>query len=196
MRNYIVFLLILVYAATYSQVNTVYYDLDQNLISKSDFDALDESIYFKQEKRKDSLKIYFIGNKESHGTLDATQKSQFFSLLEKITSKKIYKEANTLIHFYQEDSPHVQKSIENRKYWRWNKRYPKRINAFIICSKESKIDVSKSKKLHLDTYNIIKRLFLKNSQTAIGHIFIKTDGSFKVLDGASKNIFCLLDSAL
>jgi hypothetical protein len=161
-------------------------------ISEKDYRALNSRETFIKETENDSLIFKTIFQRKNIIQLDSIGHNQFKMFLKKIIGEDFYDYKHTIIHLYR-SSDKLYKDVSNKGYWEWIETNSNKYQSFFIGTKDSDINVEKNKHIYVDEYDYLKKLFFKNSDFSINHIFLKPNGEIYYYFGI-ENIVYVLDS--
>lgn len=178
MKQIIIIFFLLISPLTYCKINNI--DSDESLSKTKISKLLDKTKVIKTN----SPDIY-------NGQLDSLQQSQINIYLEKIIGSEYDKSKKTMIHLYKEQGGNLKKDVKNKKYWSWINTNSKKYQAFLIGTKNSKIQEEKKNHIYEDSYNLFENLFFKESNFKINHILIKPTGEFSIIYGHDDILYVL-----
>ncbi|WP_055435689.1 hypothetical protein [Lacinutrix algicola] len=186
MKNLIFLLLILIYSQNCSaqkSKKTIYLDEKNKEISKEKFKSIDKNKLYIIKSKSDNQRIKKIIYKENYSKLDSNQLNQVYSALKKIIGSDFNPNKNTLIHLFDENNKHLEKVLENERYWSWIYAHSDKIQSYVFGSKDSEIKEDITKSVFFDKYDLIKNLFITNKDFKINHVFIEPNGKIIVFYG-------------
>lgn len=179
-------------AFSQSNKKPVYFYFDNQEISKKEFEKLDERKIFIKEIEKDTAIIRNVYLHKNIGKLDSVQHYQINMFLQKIVGEDFSVQKKTMIHLYNKNDAKLYKDSKFKKYWKWIKNNSDRYQAFLIGTKDSQIEEDKKNHIYLDSHNLLKNIFFKNSDFEINHLLIKPNGEIYIYYGLN-DILNVLD---
>lgn len=169
-----------------------YYYFQNNEITKTDFDSLDNRRIYTRIIENDTSIIKNIYLHKNIGKLDSIHLRQITMLLTKIIGSEFNQEKKTILHFYSKNDKNIYRDSKYKKYWKWIKNNSSRYQSFLIGTKDSQIKPNKKKHIYLDQYGLIEKLFFKSSDFEINHLLIKPNGEIYIYFGLN-DILHVLD---
>ena len=137
---------------------------------------------------EDRITVHFLSQNFIKGKLTQTENEQVRLMIEKIIGKDIDRNKVISIHLYKKNDKNLQHDIKYKRYWKWVKKNPSRIEGYLIGNKDSGIIPSPEKHVYVDSYNFFYNTFFGNSELDYNHIIFKTDGTYKLYHGNYDNL--------
>lgn len=190
-------LLILLFSfAAFSQAQDkpTYFYLENEEIDKDQFAKLDERKTYHKEVVTDTAVFVKAYQHRNIGQLDSVQHAQINVFLEKNIGKKYDSNRKNMIHLYAKNDDKIQKDAQFKKYWKWISRNRDRYNSYLIGTKTSQIEADQKNHMYIDSYDLLRNLFFKDSDFDINHLLIKPSGEVYVFFGMD-DILGVLDYA-
>ncbi|SDR66310.1 hypothetical protein [Christiangramia echinicola] len=179
----LIILIITIKSNSQSVQKHTYLDNYNNKLTSEKFNELRTKNVTIQKTHKKDISIQKILYKQKVVELDSIQLNQIQQLLEKMTNNSFSETKNTMIHIFESNNEIYSESIENKRYWRWIKTNRKRIQAFLIGSRDSNIVTNSKKNTYVDGLDILKKIFFTDSRFKINHIYLEPNGTVKVFYG-------------
>ena len=195
MRKIFIIILLISFTNIYSQKKKLYFDNYNNEISFKRFEELKEKNIEIQWAENDTILIQKIFYKQKVVKLDSIQLKQVQQFLSKIIGEDYTYEKRTVIHLFDSPNNVFKKSINYKKYWNYIRRNRKKLQSFIIGTKNSGIQKNKNFYVFLDQYDMLRKLFIPDSMFEINHIFIEPNGINKIFYGYD-DILTMLDFSI
>ena len=168
------------------------YYFQNNEITKTEFESLDNNKTYHKRIINDSL---IIETKYPHkiiGKLDSVQLKQITMFLQKVIGSEFEKEKKTIIHLYRKNNGNAYNDSKHKRYWKWIKNNSNKYQSFLIGTKNSEIKPIKENHIYIDKYDLLERLFFKISDFETNHLLIKPNGEIYIYFGV-EDILTVLD---
>jgi hypothetical protein len=171
-----------------SNKDVKYADAKGVYISEKKFNECLKAGYPTKTIEEDGITIHFLSQNFIVDKLTQTENEQVRLIIDKIVGKDIDRNKAISIHLYKKNDKKLQHDIKYKRYWRWIKKNPNRIEAFLIGDKNSGITPNPEKHVYIDSYNFFYNTFFNNSELDYNHIIFKPDGTYKLYHGNYDNL--------
>ncbi|MBU2949747.1 hypothetical protein KO493_03435 [Tamlana agarivorans] len=171
------------------------YYFQDNLITEAQFKSLDKRKIYTKTIENDTLRIEQVYRHKKIGKLDSIQFHQINMLLKKMVGTEFNPEIKTMIHLYSNNDKAIYRDSKNKKYWKWIKTNANRYQSFLIGTKTSRVEPQAKNHIYLDQYNVLERLFFKDSEFKTNHLLIKPDAEIYTYFGL-EDISYVLDASI
>ncbi|MCX7549435.1 hypothetical protein [Xanthomarina sp. F2636L] len=160
-----------------------YADAKGVYISEKRFNECLKAGYPTTTIEEDRIIVHFLSRNYFEGKLTQTENEQVRLMVEKIVGKDIDSNKTIAIHLYKKNDKQLQRDIKYKRYWKWIKKNPNRIEAFLIGNKDSGIIPNPEKHVYVDSYNFLNNTFFNNSELDYNHLAFKPDGTYRLFLG-------------
>ena len=171
-----------------SKKKVKYADAKGIYISEKKFNECLIAGYPTQTIVEDEITVHFLSQNFIEGKLTQTENEQVRLMIEKIVGKDINRNKAIGIHLYKKNDKNLQHDIKYKRYWKWIKKNPNRIEGYLIGNKDSGIIPNPEKHVYVDSYNFFYNTFFNNSELDYNHIIFKPDGTYKLYHGNYDNL--------
>lgn len=137
---------------------------------------------------EDGLTVHFLSQNFIDGKLTQAENEQVRLIIEKIVGKNIDSNKVISIHLYKKYDKKLKHDIKYKRYWKWIKKNPNKIEGYLIVNKDSGIKQNPEKHVFIDSYNFFYNTFFSNSKLDYNHIVFKPDGNYKLYHGNYDNL--------
>ncbi|WP_417857485.1 hypothetical protein [Xanthomarina gelatinilytica] len=171
----------------YADANGVY-------ISEKKFNECLNAGYPIKTIEEDEITVHFLSQNFIEGKFTQTENEQVRLMINKIVGYDIDRNKAMSIHLYKKNDKKLKHDIKYKRYWRWIKKNPNRIEGILIGYKDSGIVPNPEKHVYVDSYNFFYNTFFKKTELDYNHVVIKPDGTYKLYHG-NYDILGVLDGA-
>lgn len=181
------------FQTTYSQnaKKVIYLDYDNKVLNKEQYDSFDERVIYTKKTENDTAVIHKVFLRKKVAKLDSIQHYQINMYLEKLIGKDFKSNKNTMIHLYNQNDEKIVNDANHKSYWNYIKKNSKKYQTFLIGTKYSELKNDPKKPIYLDSKDIFKNIFFKDSEFAINHLFIKPNGDIYIYYGIDDILYVL-----
>ncbi|MDT0295066.1 hypothetical protein ACFQ3R_05270 [Mesonia ostreae] len=190
----LLFLLFNFVAFSQSQGKPTYFYLENQEIDKDQFLKLDERKTYHKEVVTDTAIFVKAYQHKNIGHLDSLQHNQINLLLKKNIGEKYNSDKKNMIHLYSKNDDKIQEDAQFKKYWRWISMNRRNYQSYLMGTKNSEIKADEKNNIYVDSYDILRKLFFKDSDFDLNHLLIKPSGEVYVFFGMD-NILSVLGYA-
>ncbi|TQD39787.1 hypothetical protein [Haloflavibacter putidus] len=192
-RFYLMFVFLFIVAKSFAQEKKEIFYLvsEKQILTEQTYKTLDQRKIFTKTVENDSTIVTEIFPRKNTAQLDSTQHQQIKMFLSKIIGKDYNPEKNTMLHLYSDNTEKVKNDLKHKKYWRYIRKNKRKIQAFLIGTKNSGIQANPKKHLYHDPYNLLHNLFFKDSEFKMNHLCIKPNGEVLIFYGLESNLHAL-----
>lgn len=183
MKKILAVLLIAMTFTANSQTKKIIYLYNKLPITEAEFKSLDERKSYTKVMENDTAIIKSSYPHKVIGKLDSLQHVQINTYLEKMIGKDFDKNKMTMIHLYSQNDERIKKDSRLDRQWKYVRKHSKELQAFLIGTKDSQIEKKPKHHIYLDTNNVFKNFFFKDSNFSINHVFINPNGDIYIYYG-------------
>ncbi|HLT53331.1 MAG TPA: hypothetical protein VKZ97_05560 [Flavobacteriaceae bacterium] len=152
-------------------------------VSRAEFESYKSSKTYTRKVEDDAAITETLYLHKNIGKLDSLQHQQVTMFLSKIIGSDYKPNKKTMIHLYRKEGAQIKKDSKHKKYWKWIKSNSKEYQSFLIGTKNSRINPEPENHIYYDSYDLLEKLFFKNSDFEINHLLIKPNGDLYIYFG-------------
>lgn len=185
MKKFFFIIITLVSVNSYSQFldKPHRYFFQNTEVSKTEFESYKSSKTYTRKVEDDAAITETLYLHKNIGKLDSLQHQQVTMFLSKIIGSDYKANKKTMIHLYRKEGTQIKKDSKQKKYWKWIKSNSKEYQSFLIGTKNSRINPEPENHIYYDSYDLLEKLFFKNSDFEINHLLIKPNGDLYIYFG-------------